>query len=50
MAKNFRSVFIGNETYFLAGGFDARTNKSSKRAFVFEKGRLTELMEMYKGR
>ncbi len=28
--KNFRSVFIGDETFMLAGGFDAKQAKVSK--------------------
>ena len=50
MAKNFKSVFIGEETFITAGGFDQKLGKSSKRAFQVTKGKVQELMEMYKGR
>ena len=50
MPKNFKSVYIGNETFFLAGGFDQKTGKTSKRVFTFTKGRIQECIEMYKGR
>lgn len=33
MPKNYKTVFIGNETFFIAGGFNHKQGKSSKRAF-----------------
>ncbi len=48
--KNFKSVFIGNETFFIAGGFDAKLGKSSKRAFLLTRGKITEILEMIKAR
>ena len=50
MPKNFKSVFIGNETFLIAGGFDHKQGKSSKRAFTLQRGRIQEIMEMYKSR
>ena len=52
MPKNFKSIYLGNEieTYLIAGGFDQASFKSSKRAYLLEKGTVNEVIEMYKGR
>eukprot|EP00347_Sterkiella_histriomuscorum_P006037 403354304 len=50
MPKNFKSVYIGNESFFIAGGFDAKAAKSSKRAFLLTRGKIQDIMEMYKAR
>ncbi|CDW76204.1 kelch motif family protein [Stylonychia lemnae] len=50
MPKNFKSVFIGKESFFIAGGFDQKAGKSSKKAFTLVRGKITEIMEMYKRR
>jgi hypothetical protein len=41
--KNYKSIYLGNEleTYFLAGGRDSQSNKSSKKAYLLEKNTLT---------
>lgn len=60
--KNFKSVFLGgiSEQFLIAGGFDAKSGKSSKKAFLLSgntsliKGsqgaKLHQIMEMYVGR
>ena len=40
MPKNFKSVYIGHETFFLAGGYDFKNQKSSKRAFMIMRGKM----------
>lgn len=40
MPKNFKSVYIGNENFFIAGGYDAKAAKSSKRAFMLTRGKI----------
>jgi hypothetical protein len=52
MPKNFKSVYLcpKSETYLLAGGFDSAALKTSKKAYVLEKGVLNEVIEMYKAR
>ena len=50
MPKNFKSVYLGNETFFIAGGYDAKLGKSSKRAFMLSRGKITEILEMIKAR
>lgn len=40
MPKNFKSVYIGNESFFIAGGYDAKAGKSSKRAFMLTRGKI----------
>lgn len=50
--KNFKSAYLGNEveTYLITGGFDSQTMKTSKKAFLLQKGTLTEVIKMYKAR
>ena len=50
MPKNFKSFFIGNETFLIGGGYDEKLNKSSKKVYSVIRGKLQELMEMHKGR
>jgi len=50
MPKNFKTVFMGNESFFIAGGFDYKAGKSSKKAFTLVRGKISEIMEMYKRR
>lgn len=40
MPKNFKTVFIGNETYFIAGGFDSKAGKTSKHAYYLARGKI----------
>ena len=40
MPKNFKTVFIGNENFMVAGGFDSKAGKSSKRAFLIVRGKI----------
>lgn len=50
--KDFKSIYVGgpNQQFLLAGGFDARKKKISNRAYLYEKGRLIEILEMYDAR
>ena len=48
--KNFKSVYLGGEAFFIAGGFDQKMGKTSKRAYLLTKGKITEILEMIKSR
>lgn len=40
MPKGFKSIYVDNETFLIAGGFDPKKGKSSKRVFTFSKGKI----------
>ena len=50
--KNFKSVYLGNEleTYFIAGGIEAKNGKASKSAYLLEKNVLTQVRDMRRAR
>ena len=50
--KDFKSIFVGgpNQLFLLCGGFDARKKRISDKAFLYEKGRIIEILEMYDAR
>ena len=50
--KDFKSIFVGgpNQLFLLCGGFDARKKRISDKAFLYEKGRIIEILEMYDSR
>jgi len=50
MPKNFKAIFIGNETFIIAGGFDNKIGKTSKKVYTMNKGKIQETIEMYKAR
>lgn len=43
-------MYLGDETFFIAGGFDPKLGKSSKRAYMLTRGKITEVLEMIKSR
>jgi hypothetical protein len=40
MPKSFKSIFIGNETFMMVGGFDHKLNKTSKKVYTLTKGKI----------
>jgi len=50
MPKNFKTAFIGNETFLIVGGFDVKQGKTSKKVYSLHRGKITENIEMYKSR
>jgi hypothetical protein len=40
MPKNFKAVYIGNDSFLIAGGFDAKNMKITKRVFTLSRGKL----------
>jgi hypothetical protein len=40
MPKNFKALYIGNESFLIAGGFDVKSMKITKRVFTLTRGKL----------
>ena len=47
--KDFKSIYIGGalQSFLLVGGFDVRKEQTSNAAFLYQKGKLREVIEMY---
>ena len=47
--KDFKSIYVGGpeQSFLLVGGFDIRKNSQTNAAFLYQKGKLKEVLEMY---
>ena len=50
--KDFKSIYVGGpeQSFLLVGGFDTRRGTTSNAAFLYQKGKLKEVLEMYQPR
>ena len=47
--KDFKSIYVGGpeQSFLLVGGFDVRKRQISNAAYLYQKGKLKEVLEMY---
>ena len=47
--KDFKSIYVGGSenSFLLVGGFDTRKRAISNAAYLYQKGKLKEILEMY---
>ena len=47
--KDFKSIYVGGpeQSFLLVGGFDVRKRAISNAAYLYQKGKLKEVLEMY---
>ena len=47
--KDFKSIYVGgpDQSFLLVGGYDIRRSATSNAAYLYQKGKLKEVLEMY---